>query len=124
MPFDAELLRAMGLTREDFLAIDRATTREEHESKCLQFKEKVRQGYRRLSFQWHPDRGGSVEQLQRLNALKAELDAIEVPAWRPRPVVVATTVRTHPHTLRPMSGEQVAAVVGLHPGVLSDRDRF
>ncbi len=125
MTMDRDLLLAMGLQREDFVCVDQAPTREEQLARFAELKEKIRKGYRKLSFELHPDRGGSVDQLQRLNALKAELDAISVPVWiEPSSPRQASTARTHARSSRPMSPEQVAAVAGLRPGVIRPRDRF
>lgn len=129
------LLRDLGLTPADFQAVRLARTREDAEARFSVLKEKIRVGFRRLSFELHPDRTGNdpekTERFKQLIELKAELDKLQLPVQRPVPaanvrrvVVVnyyngpfttATTTHSHARPSGPPSPGRTQATVTMHP---------
>jgi len=97
------ILRAMGLTAEDFIEVRRATTVESR--KCLldALKTKAKKGYTRLAFELHPDRTGNDPEktalFRTLVEVKADIDALDPDRFpapepsKPPVVVIVTQVR-------------------------------
>jgi len=54
-----QVLREMGVTQADFQAIQRAPTLAEAQRLLTVLKDKVKAGFKRLAFEYHPDRTGN-----------------------------------------------------------------
>ena len=92
-----EVQKILGYTDADVLYITRAQTDEEAKRRCDAFKERIAKARRQAAKKLHPDVGGDVALMQRVNLVADSIEKIEVArrAVAPRPIGMHVVWRTN-----------------------------